>query len=78
MDDPFLVGGLERVGDLPGDEQRLVCRQGSFGEPRGERLSLHQLEDEGPQPRSLFHAIDGADVRVADCREHARFALEAG
>ena len=66
MDDPFLVGGLERLGDLPGDEQRLVCRQGSLGEPRGERLSVDQLEDERPQPGRLLDAVDGADVRVAD------------
>ena len=66
MDDPFLVGGLERVGDLSGDEQRLVCRQGAVGEPRGERLSVDQFEDERPQPGRLLDAVDGADVRVGD------------
>ena len=46
MDDALLVRGLERVGDLPRDRQRLVHRNGTARDARGEVLALDELHDE--------------------------------
>ena len=47
MDDALLVRGFERVGDLPRDRERLVCRHRLAGNALGERLALDQLHHEG-------------------------------
>ena len=46
MDDPFLVRGFERLGDLARDRERLLDRHRPRAQPLGERLALDQLHDE--------------------------------
>ena len=48
-------------------------------EPLGERLALDQLQHERARRRcrALLEAVDRADVRMVERREHPRFALEA-
>jgi hypothetical protein len=72
MDDALSVRGVERVGNLPGDRQRLVERQGAARDAPGEVLALDQLHDE----RVLFDAVNGRDVRMIEGRERGGFALE--
>jgi hypothetical protein len=43
MDDPLLVRSLERLGDLPGDGQRLIDGNRAVGESIGQRRPFHQL-----------------------------------
>jgi hypothetical protein len=84
MNDTFLVGRFQRLGDLPRNGQRLVQRQGTFGNPIAARRPLDQREDQRPYGVSgflvrrsaseggsltFFDAIDGGDVRVIQRRE---------
>ena len=46
MDDAALVRGLERLGDLAGDRDRLVERDRPAREARRQVLALDQLHDE--------------------------------
>ena len=43
---PFLVRGLQRVGDLVSRWQRLFQRHSAVFDPVGQRGSLHQLHDQ--------------------------------
>ena len=78
MDDPAPVGGVERVGDLDGDVERLVERHRAPLEPSLERLSLEALHHEEVDLPLAPHVVDGADVRVAEAGEGPRLAAEAG
>ena len=59
VDDPFVVRGLERLGDLPRDRQRLAQRQSctvrgrcvDVGDRSRERLALDELENQEPDAR---------------------------
>ena len=85
VDDALLVRGLERVGNLPRDRQRLGDRRGrvhaagsaATRDPLRERLALDQLEDQAAHAVRLFDAVDRADVRMIQRGEHPRLALEA-
>ena len=43
----------------------------------GERRSLHQLQHERGRGALVLDAVDGADVRMVERGQHARFALES-
>ncbi len=73
MDDAVLVRGLEGFGDLPGDRQRLVQRNGSLRDAIRERRSLDELEDE----RAFLESVNRRDVQMIERREDLRLALEA-
>ena len=77
MDDPFLVRGLERLGDLACDRERLGNRQRSALQAIGQRRSLDQLEDQRRDAVGFFETVDGADVRVIERGERPRFTREA-
>ena len=85
MDDGLLVGGVQRVGDLSRDGQRLANRKRAAVQPIGERFALHELEDQRPDrglPGSrrrvdLLDAMNGADMRMIERGQDARLALEA-
>ena len=79
MDDAFLVRGLERVRDLPRDRaappsmrqlRRGAMRSASVSPSTSSRTSARHAV-------ALFQAVDRADVRMIERREHARLALEA-
>ncbi len=48
MNNPSLVGGFERVGDLSGNGKRFVERDGSLGNAIGQRRSFNEFEHERP------------------------------
>ena len=77
MDDSLLVRGLERLGDLPGDRERLLQRQRSdVLSDRPASTPSTSSSTKRPFPVGLFDPVDRADVRVIEGREHPRFALE--
>ena len=47
MDDTLLVRGFERLGDLPGNRQRLVQRDRAMHDSLRQILTLGQFHDEG-------------------------------
>ena len=77
MDDALVVGLLERLGDLPGDLERLVERDGAPREALLEVLALDQLEGEEGLAVGFLEPVDGGDVRVVERGEQMRLALEA-
>jgi hypothetical protein len=81
MHDPELVRGLEGVGDLFRDLERIIktqsarglgCRTSS-GDEHGQILALDEFHDEGVRRARVFKAIDGRDVGVVERCEHLRF-----
>ena len=77
VDDALLVRGFERVGDLARDRERLLNRQRARRQTLGERRALDQLEHEAADAVGLLEAVDRADVRMIQRRQHPRLALEA-
>ena len=79
VDDALLVRGFERVGDLPGDRERLRHRQGAARDERGEVVALNQLHDERRRAGSGRRALDAVDLRdvgMVECGERLRLARE--
>ena len=77
MDDAFLVGRRERVGELSGNLQGLVDGHRTACQPLGQRAAFNQFEDEELRRAGLLEAMDGRDRRVIQCREQLGFAPEA-
>ena len=57
---PLLVRGLERLGDLPGDGERLVERHRPARDALRERLALDELHDERVTAADFLEAVDRA------------------
>ncbi len=77
VNDPLLVRGLERVGDLPRNGEGLVDRDRAGRDPFRQRLALHQLQDERSRAARFLEAVDVRDVRMVERRQDLRLALEA-
>ena len=78
MDDPRLVGRLQRLGDLLRNRQRLVRWDRPLRDPVGERRPLHQLQHQRPRPLGLLDTVDGGDVGMVEAGEDPRLPLEPG
>jgi len=78
VDDALLVGLLETLGDLPGDRQRLVYRDGALLHALGQILTLDQLQDEEGLAVGLLEAVYGGDVGVVEGGEEVGLPLEPG
>ena len=77
MDDALVVGGRERLGELPRERERLRHRKRTGGEAVGQRPAFDELEDQRRDIFGIRDTIDGRDVRMIERREGARLALEA-
>jgi hypothetical protein len=60
MDDAFLVGGLESIGDLLRGFERFIDRHRPAQETFGQRLAFDQLHHEEMAPLSFLEAVEGA------------------
>ena len=83
VDDPLLVGFLERLGHLPRDRERLVHGDRPALQPRREVLALDELHHQDGDPRRVFErrgleAVEVRDARVVERGEELRLAIEAG
>ena len=78
MDDPLLVRGFERLGDLLRDRQRLVERDGAARDalPPRSSPSTSSITSARTSVR-LLEAVDVRDVRMIQRGEDFGFALEA-
>ena len=75
---PFSWAASSAFGDLTRDAQRFLDRYRASRCSIRERRTLDEFEDQGSNAIDFFEAVDRADVRMIQRREHARFALEAG
>ena len=78
MDDPLLVCGLERVGNLTGHGQRLVERNGPARDPLRQVLAGDELHDQRRDAVRVLQPVNGGNVGVIQRCEDFRFALEPG
>ena len=76
MNDAHVVGGLQRIRDLPGNRQRLVDRHQTVDQPVGKRRSLNQFQDQRLDAAAIFKSVNACDVGVAERCEGAGFTLE--
>ena len=76
MDDPLLVGGFERLGDLLRDRQRLIDWNRALCNSVSERRPLDQFHDKRLHSVCLLQAIDMGDVRMIEGGEDLRFSPE--
>ena len=58
--------GVQGVGKLPGDRDRLVQRERSARDALGERLPLDQLHHERANAVRFFDLVDLRDVGVIE------------
>jgi len=77
VDDPLLVGGLERLGGLLRDREGLVERDRPLGDAVGQRRAFNQLEDEDLLAVGLLEPVDVANVGMVEGSQDLRLALEA-
>ena len=87
MNNPALVRGFERLGDLPRHPQRVLDRQSPgpwqrrarqhWRQPLGERLTFNNFEHQGPHTIRLDRTVDGPDVRMIEGGQNPCLALEA-
>ena len=74
VDDPLLVGFLEGLGDLAGDEEALVEGKGAVLEALRESRALDQLHHQRAHAARFLEAEDPGDVGVLELGEQLRFA----
>ena len=78
MDDPLLVGGFEGLGDLLGNRESFIERDGSLRDPIRQRRPFDQLQDQRPDALRLLQPVDAPDVGVVQRRQDLGLPLEAG
>ena len=73
MDDAALVGGFQSLGNLSGDGDRVLERQGPFEATLRKRAPIHQLENNRGRGQrllrlrsDLFESVDLRDVDVIE------------
>ena len=64
MDNPLLVRGLQRFGDLRRNGEGLLDRDRPLRDPVGECRALDELHHQPSDAVRLFQAVNGRDVRV--------------
>ena len=76
MDHAGFVRGLDPLGDLPADVERLVQREGATLQPRRQVFAGHELHRHEARVAHLINPEDLCDVGVVQRRERLRLALE--
>ena len=76
VDDPLLVRGLQRLGDLAREFECHVERQRSAGKTIGQGRAVDHFHHNGVPAACDFEAVDGGDVRMVQRREQPRLALQ--
>ena len=78
MDDPLRMGGVQGIGDLPGNHERFDEREWSVRKGVSQRRTFDELQDQRREPVAFFEAVNRADMRVAEGRQDAGFACKSG
>jgi hypothetical protein len=78
VNDAFAVCGVERLGDLAGNEERVLEWDGSEAEAFGEGVAFDEFEDERVAVAVGFEAVDCADVRMIEGGKQLGLAAEPG
>ena len=76
--DALLMRGVERLGDLPGNLERLARAASGRRRAARQRLPVDVFEDQEPRALILFESVDAGDVRMVQRCQELRLAGEAG
>ncbi len=76
MDDALGVGGFQRLADLNAQVQDEIDLERLALDALRQRLPLHQLHHDERLSLVLPDLMNGADVRMVECRSRAGFAEE--
>src|SRR5438128_1709671 len=66
MDDAVLVGGFERLADLPRDWERLIDRNRVSRDALRERLPFDELHDERRDAAGVLEMENACDIRMIE------------
>ncbi len=72
MDDPLLVRGFERLGDLLRDGQRFIERDRAARDALRQIVALDEFHHERGDACAFLEAVDRGDVRMIERRERLR------
>src|SRR6516162_4902465 len=78
VDDALLMGGFERLGDLLGNAEGVINRDGAASDSLIQALAVNEFEHEELRAVGFFEAVDLRDVRVIERRENLGFTTESG
>ena len=78
VNDALFVRGFERVGDLAGDGESLVNRNGSRRDTFGERGPVDEFHHQRSDTAGFLKAVNSGDIGMVQRCQRLRFALEAG
>src|SRR5262249_39637623 len=76
MDNTFVVGGFERLGDLPANVERFVDGNGTARHDVCKRFAGNKLQHEELRSVRFRQVVDRPDVRMIERSEKMCFALE--
>jgi len=76
VDDPVLVGLVERLRDLPGNGEDILNWNGTLRDPIGERRPFDEFHDQRAAAVGLFQPIDLRNVGMVQRSERFRFVFE--
>jgi hypothetical protein len=76
VDDALLVGGLERIRNLSGNQERFGDRNRTLCDSVGERRPVDELHDERRCGACLLETVNRGDVRMIQRGEDFGFAPE--
>ena len=78
MDDALLMCGLQGLGDLCCDGERLVNGNSALHDTVGECWALDQLHHKGRRSRGALDSVDRRDVGMIQRSERFRLTVESG
>ena len=76
MNDALLMGRFESLGNLLGDAECFIDRNRSACDPLVEALAVDKVQYEELRAAGFLQAVDLSDVRMVQCSEHLRFAVD--
>ena len=76
MDDPLLVCRFECLGNLCGDEERLIERNRALGNAICECRPFDELQDERVRAARILEAVNRGNVWMIEGGKDLRFALK--
>src|SRR5713101_7022902 len=70
------MGSVQSIGDLDSQIEHRLDFQRLATDPAPQRLPLQQFHGDEGSSLGLVNLVDGADVRMIQCRSRLGFALE--
>ena len=78
MNHPSFVCRLDGLRDLLRYRQGFIDRDGTVGDPVGQRWPFNQLQHQRPRALGFLDAVDGGDAGVVEAGKNLCFPLEPG